>query len=915
MNSKKAHGYRSPAVVATVLMISQVAHAQTPLDAKASSADSLEEVVVVGQRASLEKAVQIKRNAAQVVDSVVADDIGKFPDNTVAEALQRVPGIQTVNGFNNEIINPLIRGLGDILTTVDGREMFTGVGRGFAFQDLPAEALARADVYKSSSADLIEGGVAGVIDLRLHKPFDFKEGLSLAGTARGFYGEEVGKTSYKLGFLASERQDTSVGQMGLLVDVSYSDIQFNRPISFNCDPRSGSNGPPGAPGIVLPTCVGGLTDTGAYQRPQANVAFQWRPNEKLEVYADGLFAGYRTKFQTDFIFTDIFGANNITNPVATSDCFSSHVNGAGFLGSNTDPIQNLCFGSSASFNSAPGTPGNQGLQGLTSTQAKTAKTDQYQIGGGVKYNDGNLHLGGDLSELISENSNRNIIVDIGKQIAQANIVVNNGGFGTTDMPGNPLGNPTDFRFRNSLYQDINRSDSRLTALNLHGQYDLSVAIQLQFGFRYGDRSSVYRAVQAFPGAPGGDRNTRVNSVGLPSNFLVVSPADIPQINGGAHWLTPNADYLRSNTDQLRALYGQAPGDPAWNPTENFDAKEKTYAAYFQPKYSFQLGGGTVLDGLFGGRLTRTDRDLAGTGRVSGVLTPVTTHTSDTDFLPNLSGRLRFTPDTQLRFSAAQAISRPTFSDLNPGLTYSVPLNANIQPNGNAGNPNLKPQKVNAYDVTIEHYFSRSSYVEAAVYYRTLKDRVAVGSSPEVIGGITYIITRPRNLGSATLQGFELSAQYFFDSLPGVWSGLGGFGNYTYADSKIKTPGDSLNGFPLLGVSKNSYNVGGLYEKYGFTSRLVYAWRDIYNDFQFGCDLVPGQTFCGDPSKPAAFNKVKAYGRLDFSLGYDVSKWLTVSVDANNLTGAKYHSYFNTSAFPHDIRTDDRFYGVSARAKW
>jgi TonB-dependent receptor len=902
--------------MAAVLMVAHLAHAETVSDAQAGDAATLDEVVVTGQRASLEKAVQIKRNADQIVESVVADDIGKFPDNTVAEALQRIPGIQTVNGFNNEIVNPLIRGIGDILTTVDGREMFTGVGRGFAFQDLPAEALARADVYKSSSADLIEGGVAGVIDLKLHKPFDFKQGLSLAGTARGFYGEEAGKASYKLGFLASDRKETSVGQMGLLVDVSYSDIQFNRPISFNCDPRSGSNGPPGAPGVVLPTCVGGLTDTGAYQRPQANAAFQWRPNDKLEVYADGLFAGYRTKFQTDFIFTDIFGANNITNPVATSDCFSSHVNGAGFLGSNTDPTQSLCFGSSASFNSAPGTPGNQGLQGLTSTQAKTGITDQYRAGGGVKYNDGALHLNADLSHLISENKNRNIIVDIGKQIAQANIVTNNGGFGTTDMPGNPLGDPTNFRFRNSFYQDLNRSDSRLTALSLNGRYDLSGVIQeLQFGFRYGDRSSLYRAVQAYPGAPGGDRNTLVNSVGLPPNFLVVSPADIPQINGGAHWITPNADYLRSHTDQLRALYGQAPGDPAWNPTEDFDAKERTYAAYFQPKYSFDLGGGRVLDGLLGGRLTKTSRDLTGTGLVNGVLTPVTTHTSDTYLLPNLSGRLRFTPATQLRFSAAQAIARPFFGDLNPGLTYSVPLNANIRPNGSAGNPNLKPQKVTTYDMTVEHYFSRAGYVEAAVYYRTLKDRVATGSSPEVIGGLTYDITRPRNIGSAKLKGFELSAQYFFDSLPGALSGIGGFGNYTYADSKITTPGDSLNGFPLLGVSKNSYNVGALYEKYGLTGRLVYTWRDRFNDFQFGCALVPTQTFCGDPSKPAAFNKVKAYGRLDFSLGYDISRELSVSVDGNNVTGAKYHSYFDTPAFPHDIRSDDRFYGVSVRAKW
>lgn len=908
MNSKRTQLQGLSTAVALALAASQLAQAQSAADnTKPGGAITLEEVVVTGQRASLEKAAEIKRNAAQVVEAVVADDIGKFPDNTVAEALQRVPGIQTVNNFNNEIVNPLIRGIGDILTTVNGREMFTGVGRGFAFQDLPSEALARADVYKSSSADLIEGGVAGVIDLKLHKPFDFKQGLSLAANARAYYGQEVSKPSYKVGLLASERHETSVGQMGFLIDLSYSDNKFNRPISFNCDPRSSNNGPPGAANLALPTCVGGLNDTGYYERPQVNAAFQWRPTDALEVYADGLFAGYRAKFQTDFIFSDIFGAQGISNATATPDCFSAHVNGAGFLGSATDPTQSLCYGSTATFNN---------VAGLTSTQAKTGRTDQYQLATGLRFNRDALHLNADLSHLISENKNRNIIVDIGKQIPLVNIAVDNAGHGTTDMPGNPLGVANDFRFANGLFQDLNRADSRLTAFALSGAYDLSSFIkQLQFGFRLGDRSSEYRAVQANPGAPGGNRVTLITAGGLPSNFLVSSPNDIPQINGGQHWLTPDAEYLRTHTDVLRTLYGAPTGDPAYDPTQSYDAKEKTYSAYVQSAYAVELGGNRTLDGLLGGRLTSTIRDLTGTGRVNGVLASVTTHTSDTDFLPSFSARLHLTAATQLRLTVASAISRPNFGDLNPGLTYNVPLNANVQPSGNAGNPNLKPQKSNAYDMTLEHYFSSASYVEAAVYYRTLKDRVGTAINREVIDGITYNITRPRNLGSATLKGFELSVQYFFDALPGAWSGLGAFGNYTFADSKINTPGDPLNGFPLLGVSKYSYNVGALYEKFGLTGRLVYTWRDKYNEFQFGCELVSGQTFCGDPTAPAAFNEVKAYGRLDASIGYDVTPQLTVSVDANNLTGAKYYSYYNTTIFPHDIRSDDRFYGVSVRAKF
>ncbi|MGH8238476.1 MAG: TonB-dependent receptor plug domain-containing protein, partial [Steroidobacteraceae bacterium] len=164
---------------AALMGSAHMASAQAPATSRTNvSGEELEEVVVIGLRASLEAAAEIKKNADQVVDSIVADDIGKFPDNTTAAALQRVPGVQVVVGDNNEIVAPLIRGIGDILTTLDGREIFSGVGRGFAFQDLPAEALGGADVYKSNTANLIEGGVAGVINLKLHKPFDFAEGMA-----------------------------------------------------------------------------------------------------------------------------------------------------------------------------------------------------------------------------------------------------------------------------------------------------------------------------------------------------------------------------------------------------------------------------------------------------------------------------------------------------------------------------------------------------------------------------------------------------------------------------------------------------------------------------------------------------------------------------------------------------------------
>lgn len=874
------------------------------------SAEDAAEIIVTGQRASLEAARNVKKNSDLVVDSIVAEDIGKLPDTSVASALQRVAGVQVQNGFNNEIQSPIIRGIGDILTTLDGREIFTGVGRGFSFQDLPAEAIAGIDVYKSNSADLIEGGVAGVINMKLQKPFNFDKGLTVAANGRVYNGRVSDKTSYTGGLLVSNRWDAGDGEMGLLVDVSYARNNFSRPISFNCDPRSSNHGPAGAPDLVLPTCVGGLTDTGHNTRPQVNAAFQWDITPELQFYLDGLYTGYRSTFATNFIFSDLFAGTSISNAVAGSDCFSAHVGPAGFPGSDADPVEDLCIGQSATFN---------GVDVLTSTQAKKQRTDQYVLGGGFKWNTDNAHLAFDASYIQSKNSNRTIIVDTAKHGAAVDVIINDNGHGTTVMQGDPLATPDGFVFANTLFQDLNKSNSRQYAFKLDSAFDIDSSFlrQFQVGVRYSDRKGSFRSVAGGPSFPGPNRGTLVSSVGLPSDFMVRSPDSIPYINGGSHWYTPNAGYLLSNTDDLRALYGAPAGDPDWDPTRNYDASETTLSAYVQGKYQIDIGSYSAIDGLVGVRLVTTKRTLDGTSRVIGagpggadVFEPVSRDTSDTYALPNASIRFRATPELQFRASYAKTVARPTFGDLNPGLSLAAPGgNPNVRLAGSGGNPDLKAQMSDNFDITAEYYFGRSSYLSVGGYYRKLKDRVAPSNSVQVINGQTYLITQPRNVGSSKLKGVEVAGQVFFDFLPEGFDGFGVMGTFTLADSEVTTPGDQLEGKELLGVSKYSYTAGALYEKYGITARVVYTWRSGYNETLFGGGTLTSPNF------DSQFNKVKANGRLDFSIGYDVTPNITVTVDGVNVTGGKYYSYFDSPAFPHDIRIDDKFYGASIRVKY
>ncbi len=172
------------ALAGATLCASLAAQAQTT----APAASPVEAIVVKGQRASLEKAQDIKRNAEQVVDSIVADDIGKLPDANVAEALQRITGVQ-VSRNRGEGDRVQVRGLQQNQTLLNGRVIFSaGKGRGLSFQDVPSELLAGADVYKTPTVDLVEGGIGGVIDLRTRRPLDFP-GLKVAGTLKGTHAE------------------------------------------------------------------------------------------------------------------------------------------------------------------------------------------------------------------------------------------------------------------------------------------------------------------------------------------------------------------------------------------------------------------------------------------------------------------------------------------------------------------------------------------------------------------------------------------------------------------------------------------------------------------------------------------------------------------------------------------------------
>jgi len=856
------------------------------------------EIVVTGIRASLSRAADIKRDAPQVVESIVAQDIGKFPDPTTAAALQRVPGVQVTVGGNNEIVNPLIRGLGDIMTTLDGREIFTAEGRGFAFQDLPAEALSRVDVYKSNTANLIEGGVAGTIDLKLNKAFNYKD-PTLAISGKLNYASNAEKLGPQVSALWTDRWDTGIGEIGLLVNASWYNIKFNRPTNYVAERRAGNVLGGEATGMAIPISTGGLNEYGSYSRPQLNASLQWQAAPNLEVYVDGLYSAYRGKTATAFYEYQLFNSDSVTGVTTDGNCFTANLGTDGFKGDASQ--QELCNLTGGTFNN---------VSSFTSMQARNNKTDSFVIAGGTKYDGDRLKLGLDVSYQESLVRNETFIVDTGKKVGQVNVDFDNPDHtARVTVPGNPMAFPDDFTFVNGLYQEYTRSKGDLFAVKLDGSYETDTFLKtIEFGGRYADRGALFQQVQLSVAPPGGSGNTPVSAAGLPDDFFILAPG-IPQINKGAPFAVADRGYLLSDEGQenLRAFFGAPAGRPPFDPTRRFEANEKTYAAYIQGGYEIPLGSLT-LDGKVGVRYSRTDRTISGTGNVDGQPVLSTSDTSDTDWLPNASARLQFGGGLQARATYAKTLARPAFGSLNPGLNYIVSTNPNIRNGGSGGNPNLKPQMSDSFDATLEYYW-KSGYFAVGAYYRDISNRVVNDVAAETIDGVVYNISRPRNVGQAKLKGIEVSGQTFFDFLPGDLAGFGVFGNFTIADSEIGGS-DPLAGYTLQGVSKYNFNAGLLYDRKGLSARVVYTYRSKYFD--------ENRTGAGDVrpvEDPVWLNYVRPNGRLDFSLSYDVTPNLTFTVDGTNVLRSRYRSYINDSYFIRDTRTDDSTYSVGFRARF
>ncbi|BAV65743.1 TonB-dependent receptor [Sphingobium cloacae] len=904
--------------LAPLLLAAPVA-AQTAQDAEAAQAG---DIVVTGYRAAIGSAQEMKRRSDAIVDSIVSEDIGKLPDNNASEAISRIVGVQVLR-YNDEAGDVLVRGLPNVGTTFNNREFFTADDRVLHLQDFPAGVVAGIEVYKSGTSDLVEPGLAGLINLRSRRPFEIDD-TNIAGEVRGSYNDQSRAFDPSGNLLLTKRWDTGIGEIGALINFSYTRMTYRNadryadsaiisPLGFNegspDDDMTVTT--PGVGNFRFPANAGNFYEKGIRHRPAINGTIQWRPTPDLEIYAEGLWQAYRgdvlrDSFNVNFERPDANGVPPTIGNVVLVD---------------GEPDK------AASFTKTGG------YVPEFSRAAQDDKTDTYQFAAGFKWTTGRATLSGDFAYTNSRYEAHETKID--GQLAYAptiNVDWDVKGSAVFDLGDFDNADPANYVWR-GFYQRhlVTKGDGVQGRLDLDLETDIGWLPHLQFGIRASDRTASSQS---------DDRYAYVAALGTPLASLPTG--ELSLINDGfrgdpqrfQNWLAPGRGAILNNAEALRQLSYDALGriDPGaagsfatadipYNPLGGFRAKEASYAMYGQGKFAFDLGG-ISADGTFGVRVVNTDGRYSGNSRVvdpdgTVQIVPQDTRQNYLDVLPSFQTRIHFTPQLQMRLAFNQTRTRPGFWQLNPSLNLvqngagpdgSPPR---YGATGSGGNPNLKPLTSDNYDATLEYYFSRTGSATVAIFYRDLNGFISNYTRDVVDPEYGLIqINRPENAGKGRIKGAEASFQTFFDFLPGWLSGFGVQANVTYLDGTNALPlalGEGGRQVRITGLSKWAYNLTGFYEKGPISARLSYNRRSSFinsynrnaNEDQYAGEITRG------------------ISRLDFSASYEMVKGITLVGNVSNILGKPFNNYryYNeTQYFPRDLRIEGRYFSLGVRFK-
>jgi iron complex outermembrane recepter protein len=883
------------AAVAVMLLAPGLAAAQQA----AGAAPADQTITVTGIRRGIESAINNKKNADSIIESISAEDIGKLPDSSIAESIARLPGIaaQRVGGRATEIN---IRGLsGDFANTLlNGREQVsTGNNRSVEFDQFPSELIAGVDVYKAPSSTLVGQGLSGTLDLKTVRPLSFGQrtiSINVRGERNGEGTPFKGDGNRVTATYIDQFADRTVG---VVLGVARLQQNTKKTRTETYDPTNTGNFP-GVNGGADFTFNQGFkyfVDENDETRTGAMGAIEFKPNKDISSMVDFFYS----KFEKEFVKRGIelqvndswksgnpalaFQAPTLTNAVVQNNRLISGVWG------NVNPLSRTIWEpreddlTSAGWNTRwKILPALTTVLDLSTSRAKS-KERITEMEAGVYDTTNNRPLPGTVTV-----SNYDQVTAFQYNHGDPSIV--------------RLTDPESWG--QNGYDKTITTDDKMSALRLQAEYDMEgVLSRITGGVNVNNREKTKGATESFvrlanrtsttnPGAviPGA---TTVALPGAASPTIGFDPGTV--FNSGVYRLDSNV-----NSDILN---------------KGWTVKEEVTTVFARADMETELAG-LPLRGNLGMQVINTDQrstapqiDTSPAG-----FTNRTDGKSYTDVLPSLNLTLEVGKDQLVRAAIARQMARPRMDQLRAFRKTEV--NSSGRWEGNGGNPLLDPFRATALDVSYEKYFGNKGYVSIAGFYKDLKSYIFEVKNtnfdftglPNLSGrtptqGNIGDFTAPVNGKGGKVQGIELAVSVPLGLLLPALDGFGVQLSHSDTSSKIKPFGDA-DTRPLPGLSKQVSQFTAYYEKFGFSARVATRKRSAFlgETQQFGADQ--GTVF------------IRGEQLTDVQLGYEfqsgIAKGLSLLVQVNNAGNEPYREFNDSTG--RDTKLDENgrtiLFGVS-----
>lgn len=842
----------------------------------------IEEVTVTGIRGSLQRAQDVKRESIGVVDAIASEDLGKFPDQNVAESLQRITGVSIDrSGGEGQLIT--VRGLGPQFNAVlvNGRQIATeNEGREFSFDTLAAELINGADVMKSPTANLQEGGIGATVNVKTHRPMDLDD-TKISASVKGVYDDLTEEIAPQFsGLYSTVFADET---MGFLVSLSHQErkaqdnlieTRYYRPgVSFTAQNGKEFNN------VFVPQNYDVMVDEQDRTRTSGSAVFQFAPSESMMVTLDAMFSDFEVDSDThaaghwfsegNFIDAEVDENNTVVfidnaNTGATDFIRRNYRRDISIrtygLNIEWDVNEELVATFDASTSSADDSTGGKvpftvvGYNNSYVWDNRGGGTPSIDIAGGdaalTDVTRGKIHYN-ERNGLDREDDINEMKLDFDWQPSSENIVSVKFGL---------------------YYQDREKKNTRLFAssCNLFCGYNADFPDELL---------SVYNASGFFGGVP----NTWL-TYDPEAFFSYLGTGGVPQLQA-----LFDAAGIPANAAQQFADFGLDQPAPA---ADKFSVEEEIFSAYMDFTFEGTLGElGWQLNAGF--RYSKTNSTLGGFSSQLVDLFVIPNDPSDlsdeftqgadvsasnsyTNLLPSLNLRIDLAEDKQLRMSYSETLTRPTMNDLVPSTVVAVTRPNNFQAAG--GNPDLKPFVSENWDISYEWYYGEGSYVAAAVFHKEVENFITDNILEEQIpvatytsetypdGFVVFDTLRPTNGDVATIDGLEVAWTHIWEN------GLGVQLNATVVDSDAVVDPDNISSNAALEGLGDSQNAVVFYEQGAFQGRIAFNNRE---------------GFLQEKINPLGGSEglwTDTYGQWDISGSFDVNDNITVFFEGVNITG-------------------------------